>query len=101
MNDPIKPKTNDDDTDSNLEGDESRDAAGSPSEPNEGEGSRTAARRYDEGAERAASDPKRVEELANKAREALDGPEGQALRKADQEGKLGQTAKGGDVKHRG
>ena len=39
---------------------------------NEGEGSRTAARQYDAEAERAAKDPKRVEELAKKAKDALE-----------------------------
>jgi hypothetical protein len=54
---------------------------------NEGEGSRSAARRYDAGAQHAASDPKRVEELAKKAETALDGSEGKALREAESRGK--------------
>ncbi len=62
-----------------------------PSEGNEGEGSRSAARRYDAGAEQAAKDPKRVAELAKKPKEALDGPEGPALREAEERGKKGAT----------
>jgi len=58
-----------------------------PELQNEGEGSRSAARRYDAGAERAAEDPDRVKELAKKAKEELEGPEGQALRDADEQGK--------------
>jgi hypothetical protein len=56
---------------------------------NEGEGSRSAARQYDAEAERAAKDPKRVEELAKKAKEALEGPEGDELRAAEARGKKG------------
>ncbi len=58
-----------------------------PELKNEGEGSRTAARRYDEGVERAGKDKKRVEQLAKEAQEALDGAEGEALRKAEEQGK--------------
>jgi hypothetical protein len=60
---------------------------------NEGEGSRSAARAYDAGAERAAKDAKKVEALAEEAKEALDGPEGEELRKAEQRGK--NAGKGG------
>jgi hypothetical protein len=57
-----------------------------PVDANEGEGSRTAARRYDEGvAETIASG--KVDEAARKAEEALEGPEGEALREAEKEGK--------------
>ncbi len=53
---------------------------------NEGEGNRTAARRYDAGvAETVASG--KVDEAARQAEEALDGPEGDALREAEKEGK--------------
>jgi hypothetical protein len=54
---------------------------------NEGEGSRSAARAYDAGAERAAKDPKKVEALAEEAKAALDGPEGDELREAEKRGK--------------
>jgi hypothetical protein len=54
---------------------------------NEGEGSRSAARAYDAGAQKAAKDTKKVESLAEEAKEALDGPEGEELRKAEQRGK--------------
>jgi hypothetical protein len=64
-----------------------------PADPelkNEGEGSRTATRRYDANAERAAKDEKKVEKLAKEANEALEGAEAQSLRKADERGKRGQ-----------
>jgi hypothetical protein len=49
---------------------------------NEGEGSRSAARNYDEATEQYVKSG-RVEEAARKAAAALDGPEGDALRKAE------------------
>ena len=54
---------------------------------NEGEGSRSAARKYDAEAEQAAKRPDRVKELAEKAKKALEGPEGEALREAEERGK--------------
>ena len=54
---------------------------------NEGEGSRSASRRYDEGAEKAARDPKHIAEAAEKAKRELEGPKGTELREADQQGK--------------
>jgi hypothetical protein len=54
---------------------------------NEGEGSRTAARRYDEHVESATRDEKHVEELAKEAEQALEGPEGEPLREAEERGK--------------
>lgn len=60
-----------------------------PSDPelqNEGEGSRTAARRYDEAVEKTVKSG-RVEELAKKAEEALEGPEAEELREAEERGK--------------
>lgn len=53
---------------------------------NEGEGSRTAAFEYDKRTRRflADHDPG---ELAEKARDALDGPEGDTLRKAEDRGR--------------
>ncbi|MDP9150267.1 MAG: hypothetical protein M3O36_10050 [Myxococcota bacterium] len=65
-------------------------AAQKPTDPelqNEGEGSRSGARRYDEKAERAAKDGKHVDELAEKAKKALEGPEGDGLREAEERGK--------------
>ncbi|MFT3764424.1 MAG: hypothetical protein QM820_02735 [Minicystis sp.] len=53
---------------------------------NEGEGNRTAARRYDEGvAETIASG--KVDEAAEEAAKALDGAEGEELREAEKKGK--------------
>lgn len=56
----------------------------------EGEGSYTATRRYDEGVERSIADGK-TDELARKAAAALDGPEGDELRKAEQAAKQGHS----------
>ncbi len=61
-----------------------------PELQNEGEGSRTGARRYDQKAEHAAKDGKHVEQLAEKAKKALEGPEGEELRKAEERGKRGE-----------
>jgi hypothetical protein len=58
-----------------------------PQLENEGEGSRSASRRYDAGAEHAASNPKHVEEAAKRAQEALEGVEGPELREAEQRGR--------------
>jgi hypothetical protein len=57
---------------------------------NEGEGSRTAARRYDAHAQRFAQDKGKVEKLGEEAEEALEGPEGEELRQADAQGRRGQ-----------
>jgi|HubBroStandDraft_6_1064221.scaffolds.fasta_scaffold293513_2 hypothetical protein len=67
----------------------SKSAPRVPERQNEGEGSRSAARRYDAGAERAASNPKRVNDLAKKAEQAIDGSEGKELREAEERGKKG------------
>jgi hypothetical protein len=56
----------------------------------EGEGSYTATRAYDEGVERSIASGK-TEELAKKAAAALDGPEGDSLRKAEQAAKQGHS----------
>lgn len=61
-----------------------------PADPelqNEGEGSRSAARRYDKGAEQTAEDPEHVKKAAEAARKALEGPEGKKLREAEERGK--------------
>lgn len=60
-----------------------------PEMQNEGEGSRSAARRYDEGASKMAASGK-VEKLAQEAVQALDGQEGAALREAEKKGKKAQ-----------
>jgi len=56
----------------------------------EGEGSYTATRRYDEGVARSVAEGT-TEELAKKAAQALDGPEGPELRKAEQAAKQGHS----------
>lgn len=53
---------------------------------NEGEGSRSAARAYNEGGAKTEKSGK-VEEKAREAAEALDGPEGAELRHAEEAGK--------------
>jgi hypothetical protein len=61
-----------------------------PALQNEGEGSRSAARRYDAAAERAAKDPAQTEKLAKDAEKALAGPDAASLREAAQRGKAGK-----------
>jgi hypothetical protein len=62
-------------------------------QPNEGEGSRTAAREYDRAAEKFAKSGK-VEEKAREARDAVDSPESSELERAEAEGR--RHAKGED-----
>jgi hypothetical protein len=62
-------------------------------QPNEGEGSRTAAREYDRAAEKFAKSGK-VEEKAREARDAVDSSEGPELARAEAEGR--RHAKGED-----
>ena len=57
-----------------------------PEMKNEGEGRRSAARRYDAGAEKMAQSGK-VDELARKAQQALEGKEGEELKRAEADGK--------------
>lgn len=52
----------------------------------EGEGSYTATHRYNEGVAKSIAKG-RTEDLAEKAKEALEGPEGEELRKAEAIGK--------------
>ena len=59
---------------------------------NEGEGSRTADRQYTAGVARTVASGK-VEELADKAQAALEGPEGPALKRAEEAGAKGKTVK--------
>jgi len=61
----------------------------SPLLQNEGEGSYTAARRYDEGV-RHSEEKGNAEHLAQEAKRALEGPEGDELRRADTFGKAGK-----------
>lgn len=56
----------------------------------EGEGNYTAARRYDEGVQRSVAQGD-GDKLAEEAAEALDGPEGNELRKAEQAAKRGHA----------
>jgi hypothetical protein len=60
-----------------------------PAWPNEGEGNKTADREYRKGTEEFAKSG-RVEEQARKAAEALDGAEGEELRKAEERGRKGK-----------
>ena len=53
---------------------------------NEGEGNRTAAREYNRATEKFAASGK-VDAKAREAAKAVDGPEGDALRRAEQAGK--------------
>jgi hypothetical protein len=56
---------------------------------NEGEGSRSAARRYNEATE-AYVKSGRSEQAAQEAEAAVDGPEGEALRAAEEVGRKGE-----------
>lgn len=53
---------------------------------NEGEGSRTAAHHYEAGVKQTIASGQ-VDKLAEKAKEALDGPQGDELRRAEKAGK--------------
>lgn len=53
-----------------------------------GEGNPDAARRYDQGVEKTVREG-HVKELADKAKKALEGPEGDELRRAEERGKKG------------
>lgn len=63
---------------------------GSSELQNEGEGSRSAARRYDAGAEKAAKDPEHVKKAAKEAADALEGAEAKVLKEAEKRGKKHQ-----------
>ncbi|MCZ4341020.1 hypothetical protein O4H52_05360 [Sphingomonadaceae bacterium G21617-S1] len=52
-----------------------------------GEGNYAAARQYDEGATAHAKDKDKVKAEAEAAKKALDGPEGDTLKAAEDEGK--------------
>lgn len=53
----------------------------------EGEGSYSAAKRYNEAVSHNALDHKRIDAAAQDAAEALDGPEGDTLAEAEEEGR--------------
>lgn len=53
---------------------------------NEGEGNKTAARRYDDATQKFVESGK-VEPAAREAKKAIDGPEGDELRRAEKEAK--------------
>ena len=55
-------------------------------EKNGGEGNYDASRRYREGLEKSVKQGN-AEELGEKAKKALEGPEGEALRRAEEKGK--------------
>jgi hypothetical protein len=68
-----------------------RDEAAKKGSDLEGEGSYSAARRYDEGVERSVKKGD-AEKLSKEAAEALDGPEGDELRKAEKAAKHGHSS---------
>ncbi|MDY0884187.1 hypothetical protein ACFPL7_01660 [Dongia soli] len=53
---------------------------------NEGEGNRTAAREYNADQQRFAQDKAKVKEQAEKAKQAVEGPEGEELKNAEKAG---------------
>lgn len=55
----------------------------------QGEGNYDATRRYDEGVKQSV-EKGNAEELARKAKQALEGPEGEELRKAEEKGRSGE-----------
>ncbi len=65
---------------------------------NEGEGNRTAAREYNRNT-RAFVEKEDVDKLGEQARKDLDGPKGESLRQAEEDGK--RKAKGEDPQVRG
>jgi hypothetical protein len=58
----------------------------------EGEGSYSATRSYDENLKRALFNKRAIARGAERARQALEGPEGSALRKAEERAKRGPAA---------
>jgi len=56
----------------------------------QGEGNYDASRRYRQGLEKSVREGK-SEQLGKEAEEALEGPEGDALREADEKGKRSET----------
>jgi hypothetical protein len=70
-----------------MSADEKKKSSAGSELQNEGEGSRTATRRYDKGAEEAAKNPEHVKKAAIEAEKALEGAEGKELRAAEERGK--------------
>jgi hypothetical protein len=68
--------------------------------PNEGEGSRTGARTYDQATEKFTRSGK-VAEKAREARQAVDSPEGKELERAEAEGKRHGKGEDPTLKHKG
>lgn len=67
---------------------EKKSAAGSAKDKVQGEGDYDAARRYDQRTEKFVADHKsEISDMAEDAEEALEGPEGDELRKAEDIGK--------------
>jgi hypothetical protein len=66
---------------------------------NEGEGSRTAAAKYDREAQRFAQSGK-VEQKAREARDAVEGPEGQELAEAEAQGRRHSKGEDPEVKRK-
>lgn len=66
-------------------GDRQRQQGGG--QQNEGEGNRTAARKYNAGAQQSAQNPGRTERQAQDAKRAIDSPEGSELERAEEIGK--------------
>lgn len=69
-------------------------AAPQPKEEAGGEGNYEATRRYNEGLEKSVQKGN-AEELAENAKKALEGPEGDELREADAQGKQGGATQAG------
>ena len=74
-----------------AQGDEAEEATleGWDESENEGEGSRTAAREYNQGLQQAIAQGD-LEGDGEEAKRALEGPEGEELRRAEQAGKRGK-----------
>ena len=62
------------------------DNKGNGAQQNEGEGSRSAARRYNEGVQKTVESGQ-VPQKADEARKATEGPEGDELRRAEEDAK--------------
>lgn len=68
------------------QGDPMMNAAGGGGDANEGEGNKSADRRYREGVQKTVESGK-VDQRAKEAEQAYEGREGDALRRAEEEGK--------------
>jgi hypothetical protein len=79
--------------------DRKRMSGGSAEPQNEGEGSRTAARRYDQDAQRFAQSGQ-VERKAREARDAIDGPEGKELAEAEMQGRRHSKGEDPEIKRK-